>query len=72
MDNTIGNFVTGKDFDALLIETYAGTTDKFDLPSVLTANLTAEEKFEQLLQKFLYTGDDRNISNVYVKGHQVK
>jgi hypothetical protein len=27
---------------------------------------------EALVQKFLYTGDDRNISKVYVAGRQVK
>lgn len=72
LDQKIGNFQVGKEFDALLIETYAGPTEKFDLPTVLTASLTAEEKFLQLLQKFVYTGDDRNISKVFVKGRQVK
>lgn len=72
LDNKIGNFKVGKDFDALLIDTYCGVTDKFDLPKVLTANLTEEDKFFQLLQKFVYTGDDRNISKVFVKGQQVK
>lgn len=72
LDNKIGNFLIGKDFDALLIEVHAGNIDKFDLPSVLTANLTDEYKFQQLLQKFLYVGDDRNVSKVYVKGQQVK
>lgn len=72
LDDKIGNFLVGKDFDALLIETYTGPTDEFDLPQVLTAKLSEEEKFQQLLQKFIYTGDDRNISKVYVKGQQVK
>lgn len=72
MDDKIGNFIVGKDFDALLIDTYAGATDKFDLPKTLTANLTDEEKFQQLLQKFIYVGDDRNITKVYVSGRQVK
>lgn len=72
LDNKIGNFKVGKDFDALLVDTYAGATDEFTLPKVLTASLTAEQKFLQLLQKFVYTGDDRNISRVFVKGRQVK
>lgn len=72
LDDKIGNFIVGKHFDALLIETFAGQTDKFDLPKALTEKLSDEEKFQQLLQKFIYTGDDRNILNVYVKGRQVK
>jgi guanine deaminase len=72
MQKKIGNFMVGKDFDALLIDTYAGSTDKFELPKVLTDVLSKEEKFQQLIQKFVYTGDDRNISKVFVKGRQVK
>lgn len=72
MDNKIGNFAVGKDFDALLIDVYTGSTDKFNLPSVLTEKLTKEDKFQQLLQKFVYTGDDRNIAKVFVKGREVK
>lgn len=72
LDSKIGNFLVGKEFDALLIDTFAGPTDKFELPTELTASLTAEDKFQQLLQKFVYTGDDRNVAKVYVKGRQVK
>lgn len=72
MDNKIGNFEVGKNFDALLIDTFSDATDKFDLPKVLTENLSDEYKFQQRLQKFVYTGDDRSISKVYVKGRQVK
>lgn len=72
LDDKLGNFLVGKDFDALLIETYTGPTDNFDLPQVHTSKLNEEEKFHQLLQKFIYTGDDRNILKVFVKGQQVK
>lgn len=72
ISDKVGNFVAGKQFDALVIDTYAGTVDHFELPCVLTENLTAETKFEQKLQKFIYTGDDRNICSVFVKGRHVK
>lgn len=72
LDKKTGNFVVGKDFDALLINTYAGPTDKFELPPALSSALSAEDKFQQLLQKFIYTGDDRNIAKAFVKGRQVK
>lgn len=63
MEDEIGNFCAGKDFDALLIEMS---------PPKYFKNLTSKENFEQLLQKFVYTGDDRNILKVFVHGKQVK
>lgn len=72
LDKKIGNFEVGKNFDALLIDTYEGACDKFDLPKVLTEKLSEEYKFQQRLQKFVYTGDDRNIVKVFVKGREVK
>ncbi|XP_032297138.1 guanine deaminase isoform X1 [Coturnix japonica] len=62
LDDIIGNFEVGKEFDALLINTKASDSP-FDLFSTDT--------FEDCLQKFLYLGDDRNISEVYVAGKQV-
>lgn len=72
LDQKVGNFVIGKEFDALLVDAYVGRTDKFEMPKAMTANLTADDKFQQLIQKFVYTGDDRNILKVFVKGRQVK
>ncbi|XP_053787845.1 guanine deaminase isoform X2 [Vidua macroura] len=62
LDDVIGNFQVGKEFDALLINTKASDSP-FDLFSA--------DDFEDTLQKFLYLGDDRNISEVYVAGKQV-
>ncbi|XP_057281807.1 guanine deaminase isoform X2 [Pezoporus wallicus] len=62
LDDVIGNFEVGKEFDALLINTKASDSP-FDLFSA--------DNFEDTLQKFLYLGDDRNISEVYVAGRQV-
>lgn len=72
MDDKTGNFQIGKSFDALIIDSYVGSVDEFDLPKSLTEHLTPLDKFEKLLQKFIYTGDDRNIINVFVNGRQVK
>lgn len=72
IDNKVGNFLKGKDFDALLIDVYAGSVDKFNIPTNVSDKWTAEYKFQQKLQKFIYVGDDRNISHVYVKGKQIK
>lgn len=68
-DHVIGNFIEGKDFDALLVDIDADPIDVYDLPEKFLPN---SESVLTLLQKFLYVGDDRNIKEVYVKGRQVK
>jgi guanine deaminase len=61
-DDKTGNFKLGKDFDALIVNmNNHGSTDIMD-----------KKDIKVLIQKFLYTGDDRNISKVYVAGRQVK
>jgi guanine deaminase len=72
LDYKVGNFVIGKSFDALIIDAFAGAVDDFQLPKVLTENVTPIERFEKLIQKFVYVGDDRNIISVYVNGRKVK
>ncbi|XP_043402955.1 guanine deaminase isoform X2 [Chelonia mydas] len=62
LDAVIGNFEVGKEFDALLINPKASDSP-FDL--------FAADTFEDIIQKFLYLGDDRNINEVYVAGKQV-
>jgi guanine deaminase len=71
LESKIGNFMIGKSFDALLIDTYAGAVDEFKLPKILTEKSTEEEKFQKLLEKFIYAGDDRNILKVFVNGREV-
>lgn len=72
LENNIGNFVIGKDFDALLVDINVDPIDSFNLPSSLTSNLTDQDKFDHMLQKFVYVGDDRNILEVYVNGRSIK
>ncbi|CAI5724695.1 unnamed protein product [Hyaloperonospora brassicae] len=67
LGDTVGNFMIGKDFDALVVDPYCanGPIDKpFDPVEVADVLHT--------LQKFLFLGDDRNIISVFVKGRQVK
>ncbi|XP_053971668.1 guanine deaminase isoform X1 [Hylaeus volcanicus] len=63
MEHEIGNFVVGKEFDALVVDTNISVGHLDDL-----RNYTLEEK----LQKFIYSGDDRNILEVYISGCKVK
>lgn len=62
IDHLTGNFEVGKEFDALLIDTEAK-----DSPFEVFSNISKEE----MLQRFLYLGDDRNIKAVYVAGRCV-
>lgn len=70
LHHKIGSLEVGKEFDALLIDVYAsgGPIDNYSN----TLEVTTKEYNQGLVQRFLYTGDDRNITQVYVKGHLVK
>uniref|UniRef100_A0A023F7D2 Guanine deaminase n=1 Tax=Triatoma infestans TaxID=30076 RepID=A0A023F7D2_TRIIF len=61
-DHLIGNFVVGKEFDALIVD--------MDIGSTLSGTLQ-EHTLLELVQKFIYCGDDRNIKSVYVNGKLV-
>ncbi|CAH1110269.1 unnamed protein product [Psylliodes chrysocephalus] len=62
LQKEIGNFEVNKDFDALIIDLDTETGLDYLLPCTP----------RELLQKFIYCGDDRNIINVYVAGRLVK
>lgn len=63
IDDKVGNLVPGKEFDALIIDLNAKNSrlDNF-------RQYTLEENF----QRFIHSGDDRNIVSVYVRGRKVK
>ncbi|CAG9568081.1 unnamed protein product [Danaus chrysippus] len=67
LEDKIGSFDIGKQFDALLIDVYAmgGPIDKYDYNS-------GEDQLVELVQRFVYLGDDRNIRQVYVNGETIK
>uniref|UniRef100_A0A182PQ74 Guanine deaminase n=1 Tax=Anopheles epiroticus TaxID=199890 RepID=A0A182PQ74_9DIPT len=72
LDEKIGNFTKGKQFDALLIDTDPQPIGGYKLPESLTKNKTKVQLLLELVQKFVYVGDDRNIVKVYVAGKQIK
>ncbi|CCF46548.1 guanine deaminase [Colletotrichum higginsianum] len=66
LEDKIGNFAVGKEFDAIWVtcpldETFGVMTVREEKDSLRT-----------LFEKFLMTGDDRNIARVYVQGKLVK
>jgi len=64
LEDTIGNFVVGKSFDALLIS-YKGN-DGRDL-----LDLFDDDGIEEIFEKFIFLGDDRFIERVFVHGRRV-
>jgi len=66
VQDKVGNFVVGKEFDALLISTvdekYAGKMTPIE----------DEDTTKEIFDKWVMTGDDRNIEKVYVDGISVK
>ncbi|KAM0706784.1 hypothetical protein Q7P35_006114 [Cladosporium inversicolor] len=63
LDHKIGNFSVGKDFDAAWISS--------EPLSVMTMR-EEDDSLRTLFEKFLMTGDDRNITQVFVQGRRVK
>eukprot|EP00831_Metopus_contortus_P048659 TRINITY_DN3979_c0_g1_i3.p1 TRINITY_DN3979_c0_g1~~TRINITY_DN3979_c0_g1_i3.p1 ORF type:complete len:201 (-),score=41.30 TRINITY_DN3979_c0_g1_i3:180-782(-) len=61
LQHLIGNFESNKEFDALVISMKDSDIDIFGF-----------ENFEQLFEKFILLGDDRNIKSVYVQGKSIK
>ncbi|KAI0010809.1 guanine deaminase [Xylariaceae sp. FL0662B] len=65
LENRIGNFEVNKDFDALIIGTQ--NTQR----GVMTM-AEENESTQAVFEKFIMTGDDRNIKEVFVRGRSVK
>ncbi|KAJ8114044.1 hypothetical protein OPT61_g3982 [Boeremia exigua] len=64
LDDCIGNFAVGKEFDAVWVTTTTG------LQSTMTP-VEEDDSLRTVFEKFVLTGDDRNITNVYVRGRRV-
>ena len=64
LEDRIGNFEVGKEFDAVWVTTTSG------LRSAMTP-VEEEDSLRTKFEKFVLTGDDRNIAHVYVRGRRV-
>ncbi|QPG73030.1 hypothetical protein FOA43_000334 [Brettanomyces nanus] len=76
MQNMIGSFEVGKKFDAQLIGLCArdSSIDIFDFQRPKWGAIKPEEsqkRFENLVCKWLFNGDNRNIIRVYVNGRPI-
>lgn len=74
VDDRVGNFVPGKEFDALLV--HAGRSPgMFVLPdptgSSPGSKIGSKERLKVLFEKWLFTSDDRDLHSVFVQGRRV-
>jgi guanine deaminase len=65
MGDKLGTFAIGKEFDALKISTLEET-------GAASTLLEDDDLMTVIFEKFLMSGDDRNIAEVYVQGRSVK
>jgi len=64
LDDSIGNFVPGKEADFIVLDTAA---------SRITARRAASaESLDELLFALIFLGDDRNVDATYVMGRITK
>jgi guanine deaminase len=64
LSDEIGNFFVGKQFDALVVDMTSNQRG-------INTPLEAQDSPRTVLEKFVMTGDDRNISNVFVRSKRV-
>lgn len=74
LKDKIGSFGLGKQWDAQLIDLDAkgSQVDVFDWQVPHIAEATYQAKWHNIIAKWLFNGDDRNTTSVWVKGREVK
>lgn len=73
LEDRVGNFAQGKEFDALLVST--GTSPgMFVLPDATHTSpgsqIGSKERLKVLFEKWLFTSDDRDLHSVFVQGRK--
>lgn len=63
MDEKIGNFNIGKEFDAIIVD--------MDIKNS-SVDYFGDCTPMELLQKFVFVGDDRNVHTVFIAGNKIK
>eukprot|EP00951_Prasinocladus_malaysianus_P004252 scaffold30024_cov41-Prasinocladus_malaysianus.AAC.1 len=68
----VGLFRVGFEFDAMLVDPYGDVTSPLDSEMDMDIlDVTKHSSVAENLQKFIMTGDNRNIVKVFVNGEQV-
>jgi len=75
LGDRIGSFAIGKAFDALLVSVRGDTSNPalwdLDLDKELRIEPAEGKELDIWLERFFFTGDDRNIKRVYVQGRWI-
>jgi guanine deaminase len=75
LEDRIGSFAPGKAFDALVVGVHddAGNLGLWgaDIDKELRVEPLENKEMEVWLERFFFTGDDRNIKRVYVQGRWI-
>lgn len=64
LEDQIGSFEVGKQFDAVVVDVSSGRGG-------VNAPLEDEDSTRRMFDKFIMTGDDRNVAEVFVRGRRV-
>ncbi|KAJ3274413.1 hypothetical protein HDV01_003017 [Terramyces sp. JEL0728] len=74
LDAKIGNFLVGKDFDALVVDINSSMGKPFfnreNVHSTLVDQFDHDDHLS-LFEKFIYLGDDRSFSRMYIAGKRI-
>ena len=65
LNQKVGSFEIGKEFDAVMV-------DVTDAIGGVNAPLEEDDSVRRIFDKFIMTGDDRNIVGVFVRGKSVR
>lgn len=77
LQDKVGNFVVGKQFDALIIDTSSTVgakslfKDENGVKAAANLDVFPHDDHLSIFEKFVYLGDDRSIHQVYVDGKRV-
>ena len=73
LDDRVGNFSKGKEFDALLVST-GSSPGMFVFPDASHTSpgskIGSKERLKVLFEKWLFTSDDRDLHSVFVQGRK--
>jgi guanine deaminase len=74
LSDTVGNFLPGKEFDALHVTPGRSPNFFLDVGEARPTGLTREQrrtKLKETFERFLFVSDDRDIAGVFVQGKRV-
>ena len=73
LGDKVGYFAEGMEFDAMVVRTARwGDRDEDEVVDGVMSLVEEGEGMEAVVERFVMTGDDRNIRRVFVKGREVK